>query len=93
MAVRSKISEVRSKLEYWLNAELRQQGVTVTSEIDNFYYGSGSRSDYQNEEDKLAAIDRIRGILATSYPDCKPLRDLLKCLDAARNLLVGNRTK
>ncbi|WP_039027047.1 DUF5623 domain-containing protein [Pseudomonas aeruginosa] len=93
LAVRSKFSEVRSKLENWLNAELRQQGVTVTSEIDNFYYGSGSRSDYQSEEDKLAAIDRIRGILATSYPDCKPLRDLLKCLDAARNLLVGKKTK
>ncbi|CDM47911.1 hypothetical protein APA66_27395 [Pseudomonas aeruginosa] len=92
-AARNRINGIRSELENWLYAELRQQEATASREVDDFYYGGEARSDYQSEKDKLSAIDRVRAILAASYPDCKPLRDLLKSLDAARDLAAGKMTK
>ncbi|EIU3494369.1 DUF5623 domain-containing protein [Pseudomonas aeruginosa] len=80
----NKLQEVRSELENWLFAEVSGLNRDPTDDYHNLYYGGESPKGYLQLEEKLAAMDRVRAILVAAYPDCKPLRDLLKVLDAAR---------
>ncbi|MCY1183566.1 hypothetical protein D9M73_241980 [compost metagenome] len=57
------------------------------------YYGGESPAGYKTDMDRLAAMDRVRATLTTSYPDCKPRRDLLKSLATARALTQKSATR
>lgn len=79
-----KIGGAQSELEDWMYAEMRREGRVATAIEDNAYYGGKEVTGYQENDQKLIALDRLCSILTSSYPDCKPLRDMLSRLAAAR---------
>ncbi|MEL7936417.1 DUF5623 domain-containing protein [Pseudomonas delhiensis] len=89
----NKILEVRSELENWLFAEASRAGRDATDAEHDVYYGGESPAGYKTDMDRLAAMDRVRATLTTSYPDCKPRRDLLKSLATARALTQKSATR
>lgn len=89
----NKILEVRSELENWLFTEATRAGHDATDAEHDVYYGGESPAGYKTDMDRLAAMDRVRATLTTSYPDCKPLRYLLKSLATARALTQQSATR
>lgn len=88
-----KLRGITGELENWLCAEANQAGRDSTDKEHDIYYGGETPAGYTTDQDRLAAMDRIRTTLTTSYPDCKPLRDLLKGLARARALTEKNATR
>ncbi|TLX70076.1 hypothetical protein FAS41_29160 [Pseudomonas nicosulfuronedens] len=80
----SKLQRVRSELENWLFAEYpRDTSASATATFD-VYYGGQATKRYRSPQEQLAALDRIQSVLIASYPESKPLRDMLKQLASAR---------
>ncbi|MNN83841.1 hypothetical protein D3C81_2009310 [compost metagenome] len=58
-------------------------------EVDvDVYYGGHEIPAYTTRTEMLAAVDHVRSIMVGTYPDSKPLRDLLKKLDSARGTIA-----
>ncbi|MFC5694875.1 DUF5623 domain-containing protein [Pseudomonas sp. GCM10022186] len=86
-AAHRKLGAIRSELEDWMYAEDRWEERESTE--NDVYYGGEETVRYQTVEDQLMAVDRVHSILVSSYPDCTPLRSMLKNLAAARVAMVG----
>lgn len=82
-----RLSRLQSELEDWMYAEYANE---QSEKMDlHAYYGASDIQGYRGTPRILKAIDRVRSMLIESYPDCKPLRDQLKNLDAARLHIVN----
>jgi hypothetical protein len=77
--IEQRINHVRSELDEWVQREytVAELPHEVFSEL---YYGTADAIGMKAAD----MIDRISTLLSRSYPDCAPLRDLLRSLETAR---------
>ena len=82
-----RLSRLQSELEDWMYAEYANER---SKKMDlHAYYGARDIQGYRGTPRILKAIDRVRSMLIENYPDCKPLRDQLRSLDASRLHVVN----
>ncbi|WP_409264906.1 DUF5623 domain-containing protein [Pseudomonas sp. KCJK9000] len=82
----SQLLKIQSELEDWMFAEYRGEN---RREVDvDVYYGGHEIPEFSTRTEMLAAVDHVRSIMVGTYPDSKPLRDLLKKLDSARGIIA-----
>ncbi|THF34458.1 hypothetical protein E5170_09355 [Pseudomonas atacamensis] len=82
----AKLQEIQSELENWMFAEYRLED---RDDVDvDVYYGGHDLQKYTGVEAMVSAVDHLRSILIGTYLDSKPLRDYLKKLDSARQLIL-----
>lgn len=83
----AKLQEIQSELENWMFAEYRLED---RDDVDvDVYYGGHDLKKYLGVEAMVSAVDHLRSILTGTYLDSKPLRDYLKKLDSARQLILA----
>lgn len=87
-AVHHRLSVIQSELENWMYSENRWEH--REDREDEAYYGGKEVQPYPAVVDQLKALDRVHSTLVSSYPDCAPLRNLLKSLTAARAGLASS---
>jgi hypothetical protein len=84
---RDKPGLVRSELENWMFAEHRAKDVDKVGGL-RVYYGAVPPdqvylADLKSDSDKLAYLARVSAILIDGYPDCAPLRLMLRRIESA----------
>lgn len=83
----AKLQEIQSELENWMFAEYRLED---RDDVDvDVYYGGHDLKKYSGVEAMVSAVDHLRSILTGTYLESKPLRDYLKKLDSARQLILA----
>lgn len=83
----SKLGQVRSILEDWMHEEYREEA--RKEGFYDLYYGGSVDVIYDLAADQLSAIERVRNVLSSGYPDCKPKRDMLRKLEVAQAAISG----
>ena len=73
-----KLQSFHSQLENWA---LIEHGNNAPNDI---YYGRIERPELSNRADVAAALRSAKDIVDRGYNDCKPRRELIAVLDAAR---------
>jgi len=83
----ARLEQIQSELENWMFAEYRLED---RDDVDvDIYYGADGLQRYSGVEAMVSAVDHVRSILTGTYLDSKPLRDYLKKLDSARQLILA----
>jgi len=85
------INDIRKKMDSWLGFEYKEDEVS-TELFNKVYLGYGTmRPESQPGEDRIAELCEllkdVRSPIECTYPNCKPLRLLLKRFDAAEKAL------
>lgn len=85
--VREKLDRVRSELDDWVQVEYDRDELDM-ERFSAMYYGTlgaafRRRPTAAERSALVAAIGRVREQLARSYPDCEPLRRLIRLIDLA----------
>jgi len=85
MAVNTRLSSIKSKLEDWFFSEHER---SVTDKFDLFYYGSIDRNDpfvlqAHSSKGVISLLQELREMLLDSYVDCEPLRGMIGKLDTS----------
>ncbi len=83
----SRLSSLRSELESWLFVEHNEDQYEDVNFIHVYYGGMQSEDPYlsqaQTFDGKVQLLKSVRKQLKRSYPDCAPLRRILKKVDVA----------
>jgi hypothetical protein len=85
------VNDIRLKMDSWLGFEYTENEVPI--EIFNkVYIGYGTaKPESYPDENRIAELrkllQRVRSPIETTYPDCKPLRLMLRRFDAAEKFL------
>lgn len=85
--VYNRIDSIRSELDEWTQREY-SHGELPNEQFFDLYYGD-SGSTYSRSLSEAArerhvdGLDKVKRLLVAHYPDCVPLRALLKKIDAA----------
>ncbi|VBT33959.1 Uncharacterised protein [Burkholderia pseudomallei] len=89
--VYNRVNAIRSELDEWTQREYDRAELPDGQFFDLYYHESGStysRSLTEAErESHMQSLREARQLLGTHYPDCPPLRSLLKKVDAATKSL------
>ncbi len=86
--VHNRVASVRSELDEWVMREYTPHELPQDV-FNDLYYGAAPGSSHAKSlpaEQRLslrASIEQVKALLATNYPDCPPLRSLMRRLDAA----------
>ena len=85
MAVNSRLSSIKSKLEDWFFSEYEKN---VTDKFDLFYYGDIDRNDpfvlqANSSKGVISLLHELKDLLLNAYVDCEPLRRLIGKLDTS----------
>lgn len=87
--VYNRLNSVRSELDEWVQREYNREELSDEVFFDIYYHESGhqfSRSISHAESSRhINSLERVKQILGKHYPDCPPLRTLLKKVDSAVN--------
>jgi hypothetical protein len=90
--VYNRIDSVRSELDEWVRREYSYTEVPDEHFFDLYYQESDTtfaRSiSAEDRQRHLANLARVREVLAEHYPDCAPLRAVLKRVDSAAKSLL-----
>lgn len=86
--VRTRVDRVRSMLDTWLQHEDTAAELDNERFFDVYYHGTlpmpiGKTLPVAEREQLLNDLERVRDQLVRHYPNCAPLRAVLKYLDAA----------
>lgn len=92
----NRIDAVRSELDEWVQREYRSEAEMPQEQFVKLYYGESSQRTVRGmpEVERAKHCDSlglVRKVLAENYPDCAPLRGLLKKLDMAQKSLEAWR--
>lgn len=86
--VRERLDRVRSELDDWVQVEYDRQELDMERFSEMYYGALGAafrrRPTVAERAALLAAIGRVREKLARRYPDCEPLRRLIRLIDHAQ---------
>lgn len=86
--VRERLDRVRSELDDWVQVEYDRQELDMERFSEMYYGALGAafrrRPTVAERAALLAAIGRIREQVARRYPDCEPLRRLIRLIDHAQ---------
>lgn len=89
--VYNRVNAIRSELDEWTQREYNYAELPNEQFFELYYHESGSTFERMLSEAERARHDKslmdAKGILTQHYPDCPPLRSLLKKLDAAQKSL------
>lgn len=87
--VYNRVDRVRGELDEWVQREYSSEELPNEQFFDLYYHGSKSSAarklSLEEREFHIGNLGQVKQILASHYPDCPPLRALLKALDAASN--------
>jgi hypothetical protein len=97
VGVRERLERVRSELDDWVQIEYGADELDQ-ERFSQMYYGERGtplkRVPLAAETQALIErLARVRSLLSTSYPDCGPLRRLLKSLELAHRSAAAWRTR
>ena len=85
--VYNRVDAIRSELDEWTQREYNRTELSDEEFFDLYYHESGSsfaRSlTAAQRERHFESLSRVKALLVEYYPDCAPLRALLKTADAA----------
>ena len=85
--VYNRLNAIRSELDEWTQREYNYEELPNKQFFDLYYGESGAsfaRSILPEDKERhVADLVRVKEVLVTHYPDCPPLRTLLKKTDAA----------
>jgi hypothetical protein len=85
--VYNRVNAVRSELDEWVQREYTASELPQEQFLELYYHGSGSsfpRSLPPVDRDRhVDRLTQVKNVLLRHYPDCPPLRSLLKKADAA----------
>ena len=85
--VYNRVNAVRSELDEWVQREYTASELPQEQFLELYYHGSGSsfpRSLPAVDRDRhVDSLTQARKVLIGHYPECPPLRSLLKKVDAA----------
>jgi hypothetical protein len=91
--VYNRIDAIRSELDEWTQREYSNDELSLEQLNKLYYRDSGttySRSITESERKRHAeSLAQVKKILGEHYPDCSPLRTLLKKVDAAFKSLTS----
>ena len=92
--VSSRLDRVRSKLDNWLEHEYSRDELDSSRFFDVYYHGDrpkpfGKRLQDSERLSLLNDVDQVERTLKRHYPDCAPLRELIRQLHAARKSITG----
>ncbi len=91
--VYNRVNEIRSELEDWAQCEYNHTELPNEQFFELYYRESGStflRSLSDAERERHAeSLAQVKTLLGEHYPDCPPLRSLLKKVDAAAASLLS----
>lgn len=86
--VRERLDRVRSELDDWVQVEYDRQELDMERFSEMYYGALGAafrrRPTVAERAALLAAIGRVREQVARRYPDCEPLRRLIRLIDHAQ---------
>lgn len=89
--VYNRINAVRSELDEWTQREYNHAELPSEQFFDLYYHESGSTFERALPAAERArhsdSLNQAKRVLSTHYPDCPPLRSLLKKIDAAHKSL------
>jgi hypothetical protein len=89
--VYNRINTIRSELDEWAEREHGQSDLSSKQFLSLYYLEDKEvhLPKISDDERKLHihSIDLVKNILSENYPDCQPLRALIKMLDGAINSL------
>jgi hypothetical protein len=85
--VYNRVNSIRSELDEWTQREYNHEELPNAQFFDLYYGESGAsfaRSILPEAKERhVAELMRVKEVLTKHYPDCPPLRTLLKKTDAA----------
>jgi hypothetical protein len=89
----NRVNAVRSELEAWVQREYRSEAEMPQEQFVNLYCGETDQSAPRSmvEADRArhcSSLEAASKLLVEHYPDCAPLRGLLKKLDMAQKSLL-----
>ncbi|MNQ75958.1 hypothetical protein D3C85_907740 [compost metagenome] len=89
--VYNRVNAIRSELDEWTQCEYNHTELPNEQFFELYYHESGStfsRSLTEAERERHAeSLAQVKKLLGEHYPDCPPLRSLLKKVDAAATSL------
>lgn len=83
-SVYNRVDSVRSDLDEWTMREYDRSALPDEEFFDLYYHESGDsprKSSTESVEHCIANLQRTKELILMHYPDCAPLRRLLKLLD------------
>lgn len=84
-SIYNRLNSVRCDLDDWVQCEYNRAELSDDAFFNLYYHEGGSLSDgligETYAELKVSNLLKARGVLAEHYPDCAPLRSLLKSID------------
>jgi hypothetical protein len=85
MAVNTRLTSIKSKLEDWFFSEHERN---VTDKLDLFYYGSIDSNDpfvlqANSPKGVISLLQELKDMLLVTYVDCEPLRKMIGKLDTS----------
>ena len=88
MAVNTRLSSIKSKLEDWFFSEHEKN---VTDKFDLFYYGQIDRNDpyvlqAHSSKGVISLLQKLKDMLLAAYVDCEPLKGMIGKLDTSIKL-------
>jgi hypothetical protein len=90
----SRLDTVRGRLDSWLQREYSGDELDNERCFDVYYHGEErelSSPDFAGEQ--IAELAKAEALLKRYYPDCRPLRELLKSLHGAIKSLEALRQR
>lgn len=89
--VYNRINAVRSELDEWIQREYTHAELPSEQFFELYYHESGSTFERAlpaaERESHAASLNQAKQMLSAHYPDCPPLRSLLRKIDAAQESL------
>lgn len=83
----NRVNSIRSDLDEWTQREYSEAELPSEVFFKLYYHESSpsfERTISEDERDRhIASLEGVRGLVTQHYPDCPPLRILLKDVDAA----------
>lgn len=91
-SVYNKLNSVRSTLDEWVQREYTSEEELSQEKFANLYYGGlehslAEKMDQHTRPTHIKNIARVKIILVENYPDCAPLRGILRMIDSATTSL------
>ena len=93
--VQACVNMIRGNLDEWVMREFTIEELDQPTFL-NLYYWTGDRQSFVpiDDDEIVRRLELVKKILARDYPDCGPLRSLLKFADrAVASILTGKVTQ
>lgn len=81
--VYKRVDSVRCELDDWVQCEYDRTELSDEVFFDLYYHELDTEARPADKNEQIANLESAKDLLAQHYPDCGPLRDLLKRLDQA----------